>query len=127
MQRALRKQGDTLGKAYSELTAYQTVGPDMARQEFREEADINTILRKFGATAQQRQGVWGSTIDYNIDLQTALDATHDAQLAYQQLPEKLRQRYPTLDEFMAAANAGNIQPADLKPAAPAAPAPPTTP
>lgn len=119
--RAIRSQGDGLQPAYSTATRFINDGPDMTRQEFKQEADINNILKRFGVGALQRQGIYGTEVDYNLDLQQAITATREAQDAYTRLPTALKNRYSTLDDFIAGYNAGHIKPADLKTATPPAP------
>lgn len=84
------------------------------RQELGVETDINKILAKFGINAPQRQGAFGETIDYNMDLALATSVVSEALNAYNTLPQTLRKRYRTLDEFRKGLEAGQIKPADLE-------------
>lgn len=90
---------------------------DLARQEFREDADINTILRKFGLNSLTRPPAYGIA-DFTIDLQTAMHAISDAEQAHRRLPEHIRSRYRTWREFLNAVAAGQIKQEDLKPPKP---------
>jgi len=107
-------------------TALVMKTPSRTRQEGGADANINNILKRFGIAAPQRQGVYGQTIDYNMDLATARATVSEAIAPYMELPEALRARYRTLDEFRRAAESGAIKPADLKPPEPT-PEPPKPP
>lgn len=67
--------------------------PSMAQQQFREECDINTIVRRFGLTGQMpenpkipRYGDFTGVTDY----QTALNAVRAADEAFLTLPADVR-------------------------------------
>lgn len=112
-------------------SALRTGTKSRVRQELGPETDINNILKRFGLNAPQRQGVYGQTIDYNMDLATARSTVSEALDAYMTLPDKLRARYRTLDEFRKGVESGAIKPADLsdevqepQPPAPEPPKPP---
>lgn len=85
--------------------------PGITRQEFADECDVNTILRKFnagGVYPQLNPVRMGEEIDYNIDLQDALTAVMYAREAHQQLPPALRQRYPTWQALLTAIDNGEL-------------------
>lgn len=80
------------------------------RQEFKNEADINIMLNRFGvAGAQQRSAEYGKDIDFNIDLQTALNAVQQAKLAYAALPPNLRDKYTSWQSLLNALNEGTLE------------------
>lgn len=81
---------------------------DKARQEKKDEADINVILKKFGVQPSNRTPLF-TEVDYDLTLQSALDATHQAKEAYSQMPRQLRDKYPTWQSFLTALDAGAIE------------------
>lgn len=85
-----------------------TTRPTFTRQEFKNEADTNWLLKRFGVTVPQRQGAWGREVDYNIDLQQALASITDAKAAYRNLPENLKERYPTWQTLINAVENGQL-------------------
>lgn len=97
-----------------EATMISTGTISKVRQELGPDTNINNILKKFGVNAPQRQGIYGQTIDYNMDLASAQSIISEATTAYQQLPEKLRARYRSLEEFRRGMESGAIKPADLQ-------------
>lgn len=107
--RAIRKQGDDLGDTYSALTSITEMGQDMARQEFKNEADVNVILSRFGAFAPQRFVEYGRAVDYGLDLQTALEAVAAARRAHGQLDQELRDKFPTWQSLLNALDSGEFK------------------
>lgn len=79
---------------------------DMTRQEFAQEADINFLLRKYGAVPQ-RPVTYGE-VDFDLDFQQARLAMRDVAEGYARLPESVRQRFPTLDSLLAALASGEV-------------------
>lgn len=89
-------------------------GEDKARQEFKEEADVNVILRKFGAGGfEPRPVVYGSQ-DFDLDLQSVYSAAEEAQAGWLRLPEHLRRRYPGWPELLAAVDRGEASLVDAE-------------
>lgn len=84
--------------------------PDMARQEFKDEADINVLLRKFGVRVLERstQPIM-QDIDFTLDLQGAYDAREQVQQVHSQLPEEVRNLYPTWADLLNAIERGEIE------------------
>lgn len=80
---------------------------DMTRQEFRDEADINYMLSRFGITQPRGTPVYGEWDD-TIDLQVALQSVSDARTAYQQLPENLRDKFPSMEAMLTALENGSL-------------------
>lgn len=81
---------------------------DLAQQQFKDEADINEIVRRFGLTGQMpddvRVPVSGDFTGIS-DFQTALNAVTQAQEAFMDLPAEVRARFANdpqrLMEFVA--------------------------
>lgn len=128
MQRAIRTQSDELGDEYARTTTIDcSDDTDTARQEFKDEADVNIILAKFGVNSLQRQPTWGQEVNYDLNLQTALEAITDAKAAHSQLPDDLKRRYPTWAALLNALEAREIVLTNEPEAAPPPPEPPPTP
>lgn len=107
--RAIRTQVDGLDAEYSFKTALDCSDmPDTTRQEFKDETDVNKILARYGVNAQMRPVQYGES-DFDLDLQTALQAVYTAQDAVRNLPPDLAAKYPTWESFMQAAYNGNLQ------------------
>ena len=70
--------------------------PTMAQQQFRDEADINTIMERFGRTgelvAPVRMPQYGDFTGVS-DYQTALNAVIEAQASFDALPANVRARF----------------------------------
>lgn len=87
---------------------------DMTQQSFKEECDINEIVRRFGLTGQLPENVRVPVSgDFTgvSDFQTAMNAVTQAQEAFMELPANLRARFNNdpqrLMEFVA--DSGNIE------------------
>lgn len=92
---------------------------DRARQEFKDEADINYMLSRFGITAPRGAPTYGEWDD-TIDLMTAITAVQEAREGYRKLPSELRDKFPSMEAFLAAVDNGSLV---LKSEDPPAPAP----
>lgn len=80
---------------------------DTARQEFKQEADINYLLSRFGLTQPRgapTYGIWDDT----IDLQQALQAVRDARAGYNELPANLRAKFNSMEELLRAVENGSL-------------------
>jgi len=80
----------------SALSTFVFSKPSLAKQSFRDECDINNILRKFNVTGelsigsvQPQYGDFSGITDY----QSALNAVMAAQDSFLQLPAKVRARF----------------------------------
>jgi phage internal scaffolding protein len=80
----------------SEDSALYCEDPSRTKQSFREECDINTILKRFNVTGQlpvsplqPQYGDFSGVYDY----QTALNAVIAAQESFNALPANLRNRF----------------------------------
>lgn len=82
---------------------------DKARQEFKEDTDVNAIVRRFGANAfADPRNQQYSVTDFNLDLQALLEARRSAEIAFQSLDPELRKGLPTFEQFMAALAVGDL-------------------
>lgn len=111
MQAAVRTQGDDRQDEYSLAAGLDLSGQrDMTRQEYRDEANINILLARFGVGAPfpQKPTVF-NVIDYNIDLQTALGAIRDVKAVWQEMPAEVRARYRTWQELLNAVDSGRLK------------------
>lgn len=73
--------------------------PSMTKQSFKEECDINNIVRRFEATGQidhinqaAAQGLY-MDLPTGLDLQAGLDMIHQAEAAFMALPADVRAEY----------------------------------
>lgn len=83
----MRHQYDGLGDLASiEAQVYFDPDEDRARQEFKEDADINVILRKFGVQLADPRKLPFGYVDYSLDFQQAQLLVQDARRHLQQLP-----------------------------------------
>lgn len=103
-----RTQADGLQKTFSELTKIDTSAyPDMARQEFKHDADINVIVSRFGVESL-RIPLTAGHYDQDLDLMTAIHAVRDSQEAFAKLPADIRSRFPTWESLYNATQRGAI-------------------
>lgn len=88
-----RAQYDGREDEVSDATGIDTGTETPTRQEFKDEADINNILTRFGV-AQQRPLRYGDEIDYSTDLQDALHALDQVQgINDTVVPPELKEKY----------------------------------
>lgn len=80
---------------------------DSARQEFKQEADINYMLSRFGITQPSGAPQYG-TWDDSVDLQTAIQSVHDARAAYADLPEVLKKKFGRMEDLLTAVENGSL-------------------
>lgn len=70
--------------------------PSLAQQQFAEEADINTIVNRFGLTGELPTGVRAPTYaDFSgvFDYHTAMNVVVAARDAFAQMPANVRARF----------------------------------
>ena len=75
----------------------QNDGPSKTDQSFRDDCDVNTIMRRYKKTGQishlaKSQGVFGDFSNVP-DLQDALQTVTEAQAIFDQFPADLRRRF----------------------------------
>lgn len=71
--------------------------PSMTKQSFKEECDINNIIREFGVTGiathvRQNEGLYVDLPD-PLDYQQAIDLARGARTAFDALPAQVRARF----------------------------------
>lgn len=118
MRAPIRTQHDNKGDEYSEATALDLSATErLTRQEFKHESDPNEIMRRFtnGADVRGRAPTFGE-VDYDIDLQQGFAAVANAQAMHAELPDALREKYPTWQHVLHAAQSGALE-QDLHPEA----------
>lgn len=109
MHKAIRSQADDLQNQYSASTASDpTDWDDVARQEFKVEADVNEMLKRFGVISNQRP-IQSGEIDYTIDLQQAIEAVNEAKRVWQRMPDDIKAEYPNWQALLNAANSGELK------------------
>lgn len=109
MHKAIRSQADDLQNEYSASTASDpTDWDDVARQEFKVEADVNEMLKRFGVVSNQRP-IESGEIDYTIDLQQAIAAVTEAKAVWQRMPAEIKADFPTWQALLNAANTGDLK------------------
>lgn len=113
-QRRLREQNDGTGDHYSLVTSLDMSDQDnpdnktSVRQEFKDEADINNILRKFGYDTFNNDPRFFSETDYTLDLQATIAAAYDLQEAHSNLPADLIELFPDVPSMVNAARNGEL-------------------
>lgn len=80
---------------------------DTARQEFKQEADINYMLSRFGITSPRGAPTYGE-VDETIDLQTAIESVREARDGYQRLDKELRDKFPSMEAMLNAVENGSL-------------------
>lgn len=76
---------------------------DMTRQEFKEECDVNHILRQHGFMVRPVQ--YGEH-NFDDDLTAQMQSRSVFQLWYDSAPSDVREAYPDLGSFLAAFGSG---------------------
>lgn len=111
----IRTQHDDhdINEYYGKLTATEPTGESLTRQEFKEDADINTILTRFGVNTQVRNDMVWTEVNYDVGLQEALTSLDIAKRAQLDIPEELREKYPNWLALMSGIERGEYQ-KDLK-------------
>lgn len=80
---------------------------DTARQEYKQEADVNYMLSRFGITAPRGTPTYGEWDD-SIDLQIALESVREAEEGYRTLPKELREKFPSMEAMLTAIENGSL-------------------
>lgn len=83
--------------AVSDATGLACLDESLAQQQFAEEVDINTIVRRFGLTGEMPDSpvmpTFGDFTDAVTDYQTALNMLNAAQDSFMQFPAEVRARF----------------------------------
>lgn len=110
--RSVRSQADDLQPHYSKLAMISCPPEeDVTRQEFRDDSDISSILRRYGVLPQGRGEPRFGEVDTDLDLTSAYAAMADAREAYADLPAEVREAF-TFEE-LAAADFEQLTPKEL--------------
>lgn len=92
---------------YSDESALRcSPSEDRTRQEFKEECDVNVILRRVGAGGFEPRPVSYGLQNTDDELQGVFAAAVAARDAWLRLPASLRRRYPGWDELLSAVERG---------------------
>lgn len=103
-----RSQTDTAAQhAEHAPTLFCPPAEDRTRQEFRDETDVNLLLQRYGAAIPQKPVQYGE-VDFDLDLHTAYGAFQRVREGFNSLVPMLRDKYPTLDELVAAIATGEV-------------------
>lgn len=104
-----RTQVDQRGDEVSLATAINFTGvKDMCRQEFKDDADINILARRFNLDELKKPITWGGEVDFTTDLQQSLTAITESRQAYNRLHPDIRDKYPTWEQFTEAMATGEL-------------------
>lgn len=82
--------------AASDESALQCLDPSLTKQEFAEDADINTIVRRFNITGQLPQNVQAPVYgDFEgvFDFQSAMNIVVQAEQSFMAMPAEVRARF----------------------------------
>jgi len=83
-----------------------SVEEDMTRQEFKEECDVNHILRQHGYMVRPVQ--YGEH-NFDDDLTAQMQSRSVFQFWYDSAPQEVRDAYPDLGSFLAALGSGALK------------------
>lgn len=77
---------------------FETTGPSRAKQSFKDECDINGIMRRFEKTgllehANEYAGSYGDFTDVPQDYQAAINQVMAAEQMFMTVPAKIRARF----------------------------------
>lgn len=108
--KAVRTQHDGKGKEYSDRGA-RIFDPeeDKTRQEFKDDADLNILLRRFGLETLVRTDGKFTEVDYNMDLQQAFAAIAAAKHVLPNVPPELRGKYKSWQDVLNATESGEYK------------------
>lgn len=103
-----RTQSDNYGDLVSRENVLSCADfPDLARQEFKDDADINVIMHRFGADAPQRPVSFGVR-DFDLGLQEGIHALETALDSYDRQPQEVKERFGSPGAYMAAVESGEF-------------------
>lgn len=112
-----RTQIDGAQSLYSDAAALTFEGPDatdITRQEFKDEADVNQIMARFGFNLPTVGPANFAEVDWSTDLQAAFEAKANLQDAYDRLPAALKAKYPGWVVLLQAMARGEVKSTDFK-------------
>lgn len=111
MIKANRTQSDDKGDKVSRDTALSfLMAEDVTRQEYKEETDIRTILRKYGVPNTGAPPAPDMThTDFTIDLQEAYRIRDEGARLLARLPQEIRDKYKNNADLLTAIDNGELQ------------------
>lgn len=80
----------------SNLSALKCDDPSRAQQQFKEDSDINTIVRRFGLTGELPKDVavpQSGDFTNVVDFQSALNIVREGEQAFATMPADVRKRF----------------------------------
>lgn len=84
------------GDGFSIATGLKCVDASLTQQSQKEEADINTLVKRFGVTGLMPQGVavpQYKDFDDVFDFQSAMNVINEAKHSFMQMPGAIRRRF----------------------------------
>lgn len=109
----IRNQTDDLGDVVSQATATHPIGESLTRQEFKDDADINRLLARFGVNTQVRNDLQYGTQDDTLGLQELQLQLESAKNVMKAVPPELHDKYPNWLAVMSGIERGEYE-KDLK-------------
>lgn len=108
--KAIRTQVDEQGDEFSRRTRKSFIGTDhAARQEFKDEQDVNKILARYGVTSSHAvRGPQLGEVDYSTDLQQSLHLIRETRQAFNRLAPELRAKYKNWQGLLDAIQRGEL-------------------
>ena len=99
-------------KELSDASATWNPDPEVgARQEFKEDADINNLLRRYGAVPASEVDLgW---FDDSLTLQNAYLAVQAAKASFQGLPQNVKDHFHSWEAMYQAIARGDVQVGDF--------------
>lgn len=112
MQFAIRTQADDKQDQYSleeaeDLAAELQSMPDMTRQEFKDETNVNWLLQRYGVNIPQKPIQYGQ-VNFDLDLQQATSAVQEVKRVYARMPDEVKKKYPTWQALLLAIENGTV-------------------
>lgn len=105
----MRTQTDGKQDQYSKASGLDcSEDTDTARQEFKDEADTNKLLARFGVGVPQKQISYGSA-DFDMDLQQAYAAVEELKYAWNLMPNEIRTKYKDWQTLIVALDSGEVK------------------
>lgn len=107
--KAIREQHDDMQNQLSDQAAtFCTTEEDKTRQEFKQDADVNTTLLRHGLPVAGLKTPVYTDNNTDIDLQDAIQIVETVRTAHADLPEHIRARYPTWQHLLTAAMSNTL-------------------